>query len=705
MFKSTVSAFLCVVSAILLSSSLKADIPRLVNYQGRLLNSTGVPIKDTLGITFVLYRDAGGANQLWTETHNSVPILEGLFHVLLGTYQPLPQSVFHSDEVWLGVRVEGGEEQHPLTRLASVGWAYHAAYADSTPISNLWNALGDTVFRSVGRVGIGTSSPLAKLDIVMPENENNVLRIKATTNAETRFLVEDGLGGYGQIAKADYDLAGFSLANKDVGNALNLYATEGDVNIRVHPSSGATWEDQSLTKMQVSRFGNIGIGTTSPLHKLDIHTTNANLGLHWRVDSGIDAGAYCYLASNNGRGLLRLGNDSEFGQIVHTLGGWQWNTQLNLMGNVGIGTTSPEEVLHVAGGMRSRSHPSDPYYADFRSVYNYQESFLVRVRGGDPSETTILGFGGLATWLGSYGANKALYIQGTSGNVGIGTSSPASRLDVSGQILANTASSPVNAIQGTSSGSYSGVAGFNTGTGPGVYANSSSSSPDDPGIWAVNTSSSGFVKGVLGTTNSASGAGVFGSAISGGYGVYGVEPAGGGGWAVYADGDLRVSGTLSKAAGSFTIDHPLDPANKILQHSFVESPDMMNVYNGNVQLDDSGRAFVHLPDYFEALNRDFRYQLTAIGLPSPNLHVAVEVSNGRFVIAGGSPGSKVSWQVTGIRQDPYADKNRIQPVVEKSIDDRGKYLNPQVYGLGPELGMDRQCPVVSSWNISNGGQK
>ncbi len=84
------------------------------------------------------------------------------------------------------------------------------------------------------------------------------------------------------------------------------------------------------------------------------------------------------------------------------------------------------------------------------------------------------------------------------------------------------------------------------------------------------------------------------------------------GRAAYFSGDVYVNGTLGKAGGGFKIDHPLDPANQYLQHSFVESPDMMNVYNGNIRTDANGEATVMLP-LFEALNRDFRYQLTVIG--------------------------------------------------------------------------------------------
>ncbi len=150
-------------------------------------------------------------------------------------------------------------------------------------------------------------------------------------------------------------------------------------------------------------------------------------------------------------------------------------------------------------------------------------------------------------------------------------------------------------------------------------------------------------------------------------------------------GNLSVSGTLSKGAGMFKIDHPLDPENKYLQHSFVESPDMMNVYNGNIVLDDHGEATVILPPYFEALNGGFRYQLTCIGGFAP-IFVAEEIQENRFKIAGGDPQMRVSWQVTGIRQDPYAQANRIPVEKEKPEAERGVYIHPEVYGVAKAIG-------------------
>lgn len=161
----------------------------------------------------------------------------------------------------------------------------------------------------------------------------------------------------------------------------------------------------------------------------------------------------------------------------------------------------------------------------------------------------------------------------------------------------------------------------------------------------------------------------------------------GNGVAGYFSGDVEVTGNISKGGGSFKIDHPLDPQGKYLYHSFVESPDMMNVYNGNVELNANGEAVVQLPDYFEALNKDFRYQLTAIGSPGPNLYVANEISGNTFKISGGEAGMKVSWQVTGVRNDKYAQAHRINVEEDKAPEDVGSYLYPELYNKPREEGI------------------
>jgi len=112
-------------------------------------------------------------------------------------------------------------------------------------------------------------------------------------------------------------------------------------------------------------------------------------------------------------------------------------------------------------------------------------------------------------------------------------------------------------------------------------------------------------------------------------------------------------------------------------------------------LDSNGQATVTLPSYFEALNKDHRYQLTCIGGFAP-VFIAKEVSGNQFEIAGGSPGLKVSWTVTGIRQDPYANTYRIKPEVMKDKDERGKYLYPEVYNKPNSLRMGQSSAPFES---------
>ncbi len=235
----------------------------------------------------------------------------------------------------------------------------------------------------------------------------------------------------------------------------------------------------------------------------------------------------------------------------------------------------------------------------------------------------------------------------TGGNVGIGTSTPLDKL-----VVLSTASEG------------SGVSGFSTG-----------------GAQAF---------GVRGVNTGAGGNGVFGEANEGTspFGVWGRSTSSIG-EAGHFSGNVRVIGNWSvSGTKSFLLDHPLDPSNKYLYHSVIESSDMMNLYNGIVALDANGEAVVTLPEWFEALNKDFRYQLTAIGAPGPNLYIAEEVANNRFRIAGGSPGMKISWQVTGIRQDAWAKAHPMAVEVEKSAVERGYYLHPELLDQPEEKGIE-----------------
>lgn len=147
-------------------------------------------------------------------------------------------------------------------------------------------------------------------------------------------------------------------------------------------------------------------------------------------------------------------------------------------------------------------------------------------------------------------------------------------------------------------------------------------------------------------------------------------------------GDVHVTGDLSTSGTKpFRIDHPMNPAERYLYHFAMEAPEVLNVYSGVVILDDLGGAVVELPDYFSAVNRGtYRYQLTPIGAAMPELHVSQELQTGSFVIAGGKPGMKVSWELTAVRDDPYLQDHPAQAEVDKPVAEQGTYLYPEDNG-------------------------
>ena len=256
-----------------------------------------------------------------------------------------------------------------------------------------------------------------------------------------------------------------------------------------------------------------------------------------------------------------------------------------------------------------------------------------------------------------------------------------------------------------------GLRGRNTNTsqeGAGVYGSSVSpfvsGGPGGTGVGLGGFFQGGWI-GLVGIGYENGHAGVVGlkKALTGNsnwskeqqWGVYGESDNFGWAYAGYFVGDVKITedlnvlGTLTKPAGSFRIDHPLDPANKYLYHSFVESPDMKNIYDGTVTTDADGFATVTLPTYFQELNKDFRYQLTCIGTFAQAI-ISQKVDNNQFQIQTDKPGVEVSWQVTGIRKDPYAEAHPIRTEVEKTGFEKGKYTYPELYGQPESLRIARK---------------
>jgi hypothetical protein len=336
--------------------------------------------------------------------------------------------------------------------------------------------------------------------------------------------------------------------------------------------------------------------------------------------------------------------------------------------NGGMVTGDITSTGQVSG---SRSDASGGYFQTFDAgnpnSFGVVGKFTVT---GQYNGTGVYGYSVPADWFGVGGK----FVGGWTGVEGSVIGSGTSNLDYRG--VTGTASTLTSELNATMYGVY-GIA-TNASQNYGVYGVSQ-------GISSVGD---GFYYGLTGLGN---GLGV----KSHNYGVWAKAQGGAFNTGIVAEGstraalfigDVQVQGTLSKYGGSFKIDHPLDPANKYLQHSFVESPDMMNIYNGNTTLDAEGNATVTMPAWFEPLNRDFRYQLTAIGAPAPNLYVSREVQDNQFSIAGGSAGMKVSWQVTGVRQDAWANANRIQVEVPKDPSQVGTYLTPELFNKPTSMG-------------------
>jgi len=307
---------------------------------------------------------------------------------------------------------------------------------------------------------------------------------------------------------------------------------------------------------------------------------------------------------------------------------------------------------------------------------------------------------GLRIWNGDV-SEEVLFADQNTGYVGIGTINPSARLNVETNygfsILGkNTSGNCYGGVGGTSSGvsgitqgAYDGVVGFTNGTGDGIYGYSYNGNGSAAHFF--HDTQDGAVDAVR-IINRTDGSALFVQNIFDDGIALNVTLHYGSGYVGYFDGNVHVTGLVSKGAGSFLIDHPQDPENKFLRHNFVESPENLLIYRDKVKLDENGEAIVHLPGYFESLSRENEATITLTSVGKPFL-TGYEWQDGFTSFkAYGDPGRTVSWVVFADRDDPVIHELGKPVEEDKKPDDqlcsKGKLLYPKAYGYPETKGRD-----------------
>jgi hypothetical protein len=482
-----------------------------------------------------------------------------------------------------------------------------------------------------GNIGIGNENPRARLDVAGDAKFSGPLSVQGA-------LSVDGVAHIG----GDLSVMGKLTAGSFAGDGAELSdVTPADNSVF---SAKLALDAASLGKVSgeamIAKEGKIGIGIAAPRSPLEITGD-------WTGERGA-------LELSGHKPTVRFTGGSD-------LADRSW-------------------ILHLGG-----NGPGDlEFYTKTPSDANWVARMLLTQHGvnvvGSLSGTS--NNPGLAGVLGVHTAGQAAVI-GTSdsgrGVLGISKSGQGvwGASDTSAAVVGVSAQGEAFRGEGVS-----GVVGIGK-SWVGVYGETNGPRNVGPaGVWGEGKQSGDGVKGV---TSAANAAGVAAFHLTNqGPGVFAQgNPAG------LFNGDVTINGRLRASVKSFVIDHPLDPANKYLSHSSVESPDLMNIYSGEAVTDSEGNATIALPDYFGALNRDFRYQLTVIGKFAQAI-VASGIENNRFTIKTDQPDVKVSWQVTAIRQDASALALPMRVEEEKPAAERGLFLHPEHYGQPRDRGIASQ---------------
>lgn len=727
----TLMTIVLAISFLVYPLDVAGQIPRTLSYQGVLSDTSGVPKPDGVyGMTFRLYTVPEGGGPLWSET-KALATKRGLFNAVLGDVTPFPDSLRFNRRYWLSIQVSPDPELTPRIQLTAVGYSLNAAKADTAQYARTapGSAIADSA-RIAGTVPNNsiTSAKIAPGQVVKSLNgmrDGITLRGQGaatiTSNGDTITITTPPPSGGTGVQ---------SLQNTN--NSLDILNPTGPnvtANVKVPLSLSASVSSQSAV---FSATNTIATGLLHGIVGRTSSTTQNATGVYgeglafegltsgvqgWATNSLLGTGVVGIGAANGGyfRSELGIGN-GVIGTSANSIGVYgESNTNFGVLGRATGGTG-----VYGEGGSHGGSFSGSSF-----GVYGLSSSGTGIFGQGGTHGGSFFGsdFGvygsGTTNGIGVYGtSSNGIGLFGTSTN-GDGIEGHSTGVNKSGVWGHNDRSDGVG-VSGSSLGGK-GVSGTST-NGDGVVG--ATNAANKSGVWGRNDAFGGVGVfgsstnsiGVRGTTNSADAYAVYGSntatstlggiggqTVFGGLtrpvGVYGATAdaargvavlgrANSGGqfsnqYAGYFEGNVRVTADFSVGGDkNFMIDHPSDPANKYLIHSCVESNDRMNVYNGNITTDAGGDATVELPGYFAALNVDYRYQLTVIGQFAQAI-VSSEITDNRFSVKTDRPNVKVSWQVTGVRNDAYAKAHPMQVEVEKQAHEKGTYTHPELYGLPP----------------------
>jgi len=662
------------VCSLLASAPAMADIPHAITYQGRLMDSLGVPLSGEYQMTFTIYDMPEGGNSLWSSGPQIVPVEDGQFMCALGQFGEIPDTVFLQHfERWLGISVEGGPELTPRTVFNSVAFAYRARYADASGVCEMAGdaehaMYADTAAFARAAPGGGFTLPysgsVTTADVAFAvDNEGTGPAVRGDSEVEdgvigwTGATGKSGVYGYsvngiGVSGRAEADNHGvFGESNSTSDTCAGVYGQ----NLGTGPGVSAYGPDIGL-RAGCGPTGTAGIfdGDIQAAGNLTVTVDSGMAGRFISDSLGIGDSGVVY-ASYSGKGMGTL--PAAVIGISHTTD------------TLGMGGYFEGDYIGVMAQIYQ-----DEDMADRVGMWSWVEGGTNASRNTGVKADAV-GKGNSANWGVDAVAEGGLF------NYGIVASGQEDFYGIYDALL--------------NVGGYFEARGGDTCIAIKAYTNTSDTVAY--GVYAGVYNSLKNYGGYFDVSSPDTNYGLFAEASGGdrNYGIYAKAPVGTNHWAGYFDGDIESSRYIFAQSKFFKIDHPLDPENKYLIHASVESPDQMNVYNGNVVTDGNGRATVTLPEYFEALNTDFRYQLTVIG-EFAHAVISEEIRNNRFGILTDRPYVKVSWQVTGIRNDAAARARKIQVEMDKPESERGTYLDPEAYGLGEQLGVHHQNPLHRS---------